>query len=174
MTYTRVMKTLLVCLLVVAACSKNNPNATKPGTQILDWKLEQSDRETIRHAATSEVKVQDIDYVAHPTEDTDIKLKIHLETATVTYQEAGQQEKHAAPIKLSIVVVDNGNFTVKESTQKCSGPHYQLGAPGEAPHEMLMNCYFHATKPNYDVGFHIYAWGAGKIDDGAPKKTKVM
>ena len=167
------MKTLWVCLFVVAACSKNNPDATPAGTQILDWKLEQSDREAIRHAATSDVKAQDIDYVAHPTDDTEIKLKIHLETATVSYQEAGTEQKHTAPIKLSIVVVDNGNFTIKESTRKCGGPHYQLAAPGELPLEMLMDCTFHATKPRFDVGFMIYAWGSGKIDDGSPKTVKV-
>ena len=168
------MKTLWVCLLLVAACSKNNPDATLVGTQILDWQLAQSDRETIRQAAASSVKAQDIDYVAHPTDDTEVKLKVHLETATVKFEEGGRQVTHTAPIKLSVVVVDNGNFTLKLSDRNCAGPHYQLAAPGDAPDEMLMDCYFHAKKPNYDVGFFIFAYGAGKIDDGVMKKVKVM
>jgi hypothetical protein len=39
---------------------------------------------------------------------------------------------------------------------------------------MVMDCHFRATQPSYDVGFWIYAWGAGKVDDGSPKTTKVM
>ena len=166
------MKTLWVVLFAVTACTKHNSNPTPAGTVVLDWKLAQADREPIRAAKTTDVQTKDVEYIAHPTDDTNVKLQVHLETATVAFEEAGSQVTHRAPIALVVKVVDGNDFTIGNG--KCGGPNYQLAAPGEAPRDMLMDCRFKATKPSFDVGFMIFTYADGRIDDGVVTKTKVM
>lgn len=166
------MKTLWVGLFALAACSKSNSNPTPAGTTVLDWKLALSDRAPIRAAKTTDVQAKDIAYVAHPTDDTAMKLQVHLETATVAFEETGAQVTRRAPIALVVKVVEGNDFTVGNG--KCFGPDYPLTAPGAVPNDMLMFCRFKAAKPSFDVGFMIYAYSDGRIDDGVVTKTKVM
>ena len=166
------MKTAIaasICLTALS-CSKSNPNPTPNGTTVSSWELARSDRAAIRGARTSDAATKKLAYVAHPTDDTAVELALELETATVVFEEDGKEVTHAAPIKLRVDVVDNGDFTIGEG--KCMGPHYALAAPGQAPRDMILHCVFKATKPSYDVSFTIYAYGDGRIDDGvAPAKT---
>ena len=166
------MKLLWVCLFAVVACTKSNANPTPAGTTVLDWKLALADREPMRAAKTTDVQAKDIEYLAHPTDDTTVKLAIHLETATVAFEETGKQVTRRSPIALVVKVVDGDDFTIGNG--KCGGPNYPLTAPGDVPNDMLMDCRFKATKPRFDVGFMIYAYSDGRIDDGIVKKTKVM
>jgi hypothetical protein len=165
------MKQIVVLALVVVGCHRSNPNPTAPGTTVLAWELAQSDRETIRSAKLSESTSKDLDYVAHPTDDTTVKVAIHLETATTVFSEAGEEVNHRAPVKLSVKLVDGADFTLGNGT--CMGPHYKLAAPGAAPRDMILHCIVKAKKPSYDVSFTIYAYGDGTIDDGRPTTIKV-
>lgn len=163
----------LLALFAVGAagCSKKNENPTAAGTSILAWELAQSERASIRTAKTSDVKVQEVDYTAHPTEDTAVKVKVHLETATVVFEEDGKEVTHTAPIKLGLTLVDGADYTLDDG--RCMGPNYKLAAPGEAPRDMLLHCTVNATKPNAQVNITIYAYGDGTINDGQPTTVKV-
>ncbi len=165
------MKHFLWVALCLAGCTKKNENPTAAGASILSWDLSQAERVSIRTAKTSDVKVQDVEYIATAGGDP-IKMKVHLETATVVFSEADAERTHASPIKLGVTVVDGADYTF--SNAKCMGPDYKLAAPGEAPRDMILFCTVKAKKPNADVGFMIYAYGDGTIDDGNPKTQKVM
>jgi hypothetical protein len=161
------MKHFWLVALCLAGCTKKNENPTPSGANILAWDLSQAERESVRAAKTSDVNVQDIDYTAHPTEDTSVKVKIHLETATIVFNEGGGERTHSSPIKIGMTLVDGADYTLDRG--KCMGPHYKLAAPGEAPRDMILHCIVKATKPNAQVSFTIYAYGDGKIDDGVAK-----
>lgn len=167
---SRIAAIASLCALV-AGCSKSNPDATPNGTTVLSWTLDQSDRASIRSAKQSERSVKDIDYVAKPTDDTEIKLAVHLETATVVFAEDEAEVTHTAPIKLEVKVSDNGDYTLHDG--KCMGPNYELAAPGEAPRDMILHCVVKARKPGADVGFTLYAYGDGRIDDGVAHQTTI-
>jgi hypothetical protein len=166
------MKTTWLWLFAIVACSKSNSNPTPAGATVLDWKLALADRPAMHAATTTDVQAKDIAYDAHPTDDTTVKLQIHLETASVTFEETGVKVTRRSPIALVVKVVDGNDFTIGNG--KCGGPNYPLTAPGDVPNEMLMDCRFKATKPRFEVGFMIYAYSDGHIDDGLMKKTKVM
>lgn len=160
-------RALLFGLLTTAACGPAaNPSPTPSGTTVIDWRLAQSDRHAIRQAATTAVEVFDREYIAHPTRDTSVKLRVHLESATVVFEEAGERVTHRAPIAFAAKVIDSGDFTFGKVT--CMGPHYKLSDTGTGPHHMLLHCYTHAIRPSYDVGFTMYAYADGTIDDGNP------
>jgi hypothetical protein len=164
---------LLFTLLTTGACGpKSNPSPSPSGATVIDWRLAQSDRDAIRQAATSDVKVFDREYTAHPTNDTAVKLMVHLESATVVFREADEQVSHHAPIALTVKVLDGGDFTFGKVT--CMGPHYKLSDPETGPLDMLLHCYTHATKPSYDVGFTMYAYADGTINDGNPTTVQIL
>lgn len=166
------MKHLPWIAVALVACSKKNENPTKAGASILAWELKDAERESIRAAKTSDAKVADVDYTAKLTDDSRVKVKVHLETATVVFAEGGQEVTHASPIKLGVTLVDGADYTLAPG--KCMGPDYKLAAPGEAPRDMILLCTVKATKPNTEASFMIYAYGDGTIDDGNPKTQKVM
>ncbi len=166
------MKHFFWVTLCLVGCTKKNENPTPAGATILSWELSQSDRESMRSAKLADVKVQDLEYTAHPTDDSSVKVKVHLETATVVFVEAGSENTHSSPTKLSLTLVDGADYTLDRG--KCMGPHYKLAAPGEAPREMILHCIVKATKPNADVSFSFYAYGDGRIDDGLQSTQKVM
>jgi hypothetical protein len=164
--------TRFALLLALVACGpEKNAHPTKAGTEFLHWELATSDRETIRAAKQTDVKSQTLDYTAllAGEEKLPFKVKVQLETATVTFEEAGKQVEHRAPVKLSLTVVDGNDFTL--SNAKCGGPHYNMELP--PGRDMILHCTAHAKKPRYDIGFTFYAYGDGRIDDGNPKMIKV-
>lgn len=160
------LRPALALALALACTPGSDSEATKPGDTVLTWELASSDRESIRAATIREVKSIDLDFDGQVTPDgEEVKVKVHLETATVEFVEDGATVTHAAPIKLSITAVDAAGFTLSASS--CNGPHYTMDLP--PAHDMTLHCYVKAKKPRYDVGFTIYAYGDGRIDDGRPK-----
>jgi len=149
---------------VVAPAPAPSPVATPHGTPVLSWELKQSDRASIRTGLAFEPRRMSMSYVARPTPDTSVTLAIELTSARVTFSEDNEPVTHTAPIKLDVRVLDSGGY--KFERVRCMGPHYQLAAAGQTPEEMLMHCWFRVTKPNANVGFTIYAWGNGTINDG--------
>lgn len=166
------MKHFLVAFLCLVGCTKKNEHPTPAGASILAWDLSQAYRVSIRSAKTSDVKIQDLDYTAHPTDDSSVKVKVHLETATVVFTESGREVTHTSATRIELTLVDGADYTLGNG--KCMGPHYKLAAPGDAPRDMILHCIVKATKPNDDVSFTIYAYGDGTIDDGRPTTQKVM
>lgn len=138
----------VLLVLVLSACPKK-AEGTAAGTRVIDWKLAQSDRESIRSATTAEVVKKEVPFTSHPTKDSTVVLTLRLETATVTFTEDGKPTTHTAPISVSADVVEGGGYTF--GATQCSGPHYQLAAPGEAPREMLLQCSVRVKKSDADV-----------------------
>src|SRR5688500_14359991 len=132
------MKHFLFVAVCLVGCTKKNENPTPSGANILAWDQTQAERESIRTAKTSDVKVQGLECAAQPAEDTAGKVKVRLETATVVMTEDGKEVTHAAPIKLGLTLVEGADYTFSDG--KCFGPHYKLAAPGEAPHDMILHC----------------------------------
>ena len=165
------MNRVIWAVVLLAACKESNPNPTKAGATILTWQIGDSDRTTIRTAKLTDIKVADYDYDA-VTADTKVKLKVHLETATAVFVEDGKEVTHTAPTKLEVKVVDANDFTLSTKTGACGGPHYDMALPPSR--DMILTCRVIAKKPSYDVGFWLYAYGDGRIDDGNPKTVKVI
>lgn len=162
-----------VLLLALAACGPGkNANPTKAGTVVLDWKLADSDRASIRTASLSDTKTQTIDYTTYvdPENKTSVKLKIVLETSTVRFGEEGAQREHRAPTKVTVSVIDANDFTLANG--KCMGPHYDMGLP--PGRDMILHCTLGADKPHWDVGVTFMAYGDGRLDDGIAKRVKVV
>ena len=139
-----------------------NYAVTPNGTTILSWRLEHSDRESIRTATSNNTRITDFEHVAHPTKDTSVVLLVELFTGRVSFSEDNETVTHTAPMKLDVRVLDHGGYRIDRV--RCMGPHYQLAAPGEAPEEMMLMCDFRAWKPGANVGFTITAWGRGAIE----------
>ena len=148
-------------LLWLPACSKN-PSPTAVGATVLDWKLSQSDRVSIRSAKRSEPSKKSVAFTAEPSKDTKVQLALDVELATVTFEEDGQQTTHTAPVALSGKVVDGADFTLGPAA--CQGPHYQLAAPGQAPREMVLMCTLRAKKPNVDALITVTLYGDGRVE----------
>lgn len=164
-----------VVLSLLAACAKPVPiqetriitpaadyAVTPNGTSILSWQLDQSDRASIRNATASETRLTDIEHVAHPTKDSSVVVLVELVTGRVAFSEDNETVIHTAPMKLDVRVLDHGGYLIDRP--RCTGPHYQLAAPGEAPEEMVLICDFKATKPGANVGFTVNAWGRGAVE----------
>jgi hypothetical protein len=156
------MKLWCLALVALVGCKDKNANPTAAGAVVLDWKLADSDRTTIRNAKVEDVKSQDIDWVDQPTDDTQVKLKLHVETAKVTYDEDGKTMSLPAPVVVKATVVDAGDFTF--SKPSCGGPHYPMGAPGEMPTNTLLQCRISTHKPRYEVGISFEIDGSGKVE----------
>lgn len=157
----RVTLTFLFVALSLCACPKK-PEGTAAGTRVIDWKLAQSDRESIRGATTAEVAKKDVPFTAHPTPDSTVVLALHLEVATVTFTEDGKPATHTAAISVSADVTENGGYSF--GTPQCAGPHYQLAAPGEAPREMMLMCNVRVKKSDADVLISFTVRGDGKVE----------
>lgn len=166
MTMTRTY--FLFPLLALAACaSEKNDNPTKTGTVVLDWQLADSERVSIRTAKQTDSKTQILDYEDAVDFDKKlpVKVKVFVETATVTFEEDGKQVEHRAPVKVTVTAVDANDFTLANG--RCRGPHYDMHLP--PGRDMTLHCTVDAKKPRYDVDLTIYAYGDGRIDDGKRK-----
>jgi len=165
----------LLALLLLGACAEPAPIQETPiikpaadyavtpnGTSILSWRLEQSDRESIRAATSNQIQLTDFEHVAHPTKDTSIVLLVELVTGRVVFSEDNETVTHTVPMKLEVRVLDHGGYLIDRP--RCIGPHHQLVAPGEPP-EMVVTCDFKAWKPSANVAFSITASGRGAIED---------
>lgn len=159
--------TLFTLFPLVFACSKDkSSDATQPGATVLSWELAKSDRDSIRAAKVSDTKALELEYEGSVSmENIKVKVKVHLETATVEFEEDGKPVTHRAPVKLRVEAVDANGFTLSQG--KCMGPHYTMDIP--PARDMILHCVVEATKPRYDVSFTIYAHGDGHIDDGKAK-----
>ncbi|MCA9620586.1 MAG: hypothetical protein KC731_16300 [Myxococcales bacterium] len=161
--------TILLVATGLAACSSSaSPDAAKPGDVVLQWDLKESDRASIRSAELADHETFDLHYQGTVTNDAKIDVEVHLKTAKATFEEDGKTVTHAAPVKLSMKVVDAKGFAL--SKPSCSGPHYTLDLPPAS--DMILHCVVRANKPNRDVSFSLYAYGDGHIDDGGQGERK--
>jgi hypothetical protein len=164
--------TRIALLLALIACgSDKNDNPTKPGSVVLTWTLAESDRLSIRSAKQADAKSQELDFAEAVDVDkkVPVKVKVTLETATVTFEEDGKQVEHRAPVNVKITAVDANDFTLTNA--KCMGPHYDMQLP--PGRDMILHCTVRAKKPKYDLLLTVYAYGDGHIDNGNPKTIKV-
>src|SRR4051812_24000721 len=81
------MRKIAVVLCLVACSGGKSKNATPKGTNVLDWNASKSTREAYK-TATFENRTAKDDVIAVRVCTTEIKLKLHLETATAKYIEA--------------------------------------------------------------------------------------
>lgn len=152
----------MLLAVVLTGCPKKEATVTAVGARVVDWKLAQSDRESIRIAPTSDVISQQKQLTSHPTNDSTVVLKVSAEFATVTFSEDGKDVTHSAPVSLTAEVVEGGGYTF--GAVNCSGPHYQLAAPGETPREMLLQCSVRVKKADADVLINLTARGDGTLE----------
>jgi hypothetical protein len=166
--------TRIALLLALVACGpEKNENPTKPGTVLLtwNWNLAEAERIAMRTAKQTDVKTQALDFEQAVDFDkkVPVKVKVALETATLTFEEKGKQVEHRAPMKVTITAVDANDFTL--SNAKCMGPYYDMHLP--PGRDMILHCIVKVRKPRYDVSLTFYAYGDNRIDDGNPKTFKV-
>lgn len=166
------MRTLPMAFLValsVAGCK--NKDATASGASVLAWDTGKSTRASFAKVVVGARRAKDVTLVAHPFEGAAIKLRAHVETADVTFEEDGKPQKFDAPVSIAVTVDDANDFTLGGG--KCDGPDFQLAAPGAAPKEMIVQCRIKATKPNADVGVSFEVWGDGKVTAAAGDKVDI-
>ena len=149
-------------LLVLAACSHANKDATPVGAKVFDWDATKSDRAAIKTAQFTDIKPIDrSETVTACGGDIKIKLKLHMETGTATYDEGGSHMQVPALHALTATVEDGADFTFAPG--KCEGPNYELTAPGQAPHYTLLDCHARVNKPNNDCLIYLQLKGDGTL-----------
>lgn len=166
-----VMTRIALLLALVACGSDKNDNPTKPGSVVLSWDLNESDRLSIRTAKQTDAKSHelDVEQAVDFEKKFPIKVKVAFETATITFDEDGKQVEHRAPVKVKITAIDAKEFTLTNA--KCMGPHFDMNLP--PGRDMVLHCLVHAKKPKYDVRLTIFAYGDGRIDENNAKTIKV-
>lgn len=157
---------LLFVALGLIACDKTTSSTpTAPGTTVMTWELAKADRVAIRTAKLGEVKSTTHEHVAKVGDQTIAKLKVHVDTAAVEFDEDGKKVSQTAPVKLRIEAVESNGFTL--TPKDCKGPQYWDNVTEASP--QVLRCSLNAKKPKHDLGFMIYVYGDGHIEDGIRK-----
>ena len=151
------MLALVVCLV---ACSKASKNATPKGTKVIEWDASKSDREAYRTATFENRKSLDKDITVKVCAD-DVKLKLHVETATAKYTEAGTAMEIGSLTSLTATVEDGKGYELTNG--KCEGPNYELTAPGATPGFTILDCHMKGTKPSNDCAPFFQIKGDGTL-----------
>jgi hypothetical protein len=166
------MKALLFVALLACKPSLNNDNPTKPGTVVLAWDVSKATHAEIAAAKLGEIKRYDLDFSTHliDADKTLVKLKIHLETATMQLTGADREaHEFSVPTKLTVTAVDAGDYTLGPPKRGCIGPDFKLALP--YPRDMILQCYLDADRPRHDLSIALVAFGDGTIvDDFQPAK----
>ena len=93
--------------------------------------------------------------------DEELKLKLHLDVGTAKYTEADQAMSLPAISQLGAMLEEGKGFQITNGG--CDGPNYNLGAPGTPPTQTILDCHFHATKPNSDCAVMFQLAGDGTL-----------
>jgi len=149
---------LTICL---AACSRGNKDATPAGMKVLDWDASKSDRAAFKTATFDGKQAKDQSATFTVSDKDNVKLKLHVETATATYQEGGAAMQIASVTALTATVEDGKDYTF--GAAKCDGPNYELTAPDQPPGYTLLDCHIAATKPNTQSSVFFQMKGDGTI-----------
>jgi hypothetical protein len=157
-------RSLLVVIALafcVAACSSSkSENATSKGAKVIEWDASKSTRPAFK-AATFENRTNRDDVIAVKVCADEVKLKLHIETATAKYEEAGKPMEIGAIASLTATVEDGKGFELTNG--RCDGPNYQLTAPGTMPGHTILDCMFKAKKPNNDCAPMFQLKGDGTV-----------
>lgn len=157
----------LACSLLLAGCSDKNDNATPTGTTILAWDHTQSERASMKTAKLGERKTTNVAHKTKLADGSPVEVGVTVETAPVTLDEDGVTKEYVAPVRVTVTLDKNADFTFAEG--KCIGPNYQTARP--TPREMLLECRVRARKASADVVLALDILGDGRVEDSvaAPK-----
>jgi hypothetical protein len=152
----------------LAACSHANQDATPSGTNVLDWDTSKTTRPALKTATFDGKQGKDQSMTFEVADADQVKLKVHLETATAKYQEDGSAMQLVVVTAISATVEDGKDYTF--SAGSCSGPNYELAAPGQAPGYTILDCQIAATKPHTRASVFFQMKGDGTILPPVPAK----
>jgi hypothetical protein len=154
------MKHLALVMFLVACSGSKSENATAKGAKVIEWDASKSTRPAFKSATFTDRVTRD-DVITVKACADELKLKLHLESGTAKYTEAGTEMSIVAPAALTLTVEDGKGFELTKGA--CDGPNYQLTAPGAAPGYTITDCHFHATKPNNDCASMFQLKGDGTL-----------
>ena len=153
------MKRMAMVLLVIG-CHGASKNATAKGAHLIVWESSMSTRPAFKGATFADHTSRD-DVIAVKACDEEVKIKLHLDLGTAKYTEADQAMSLPAISQLGAMLEDGKGFQITNGG--CDGPNYNLGAPGTPPTQTILDCHFHATKPNSDCAVMFQLAGDGTL-----------
>jgi hypothetical protein len=151
----------------LAACNANK-DATPSGTNVLDWDTSKTTRPAFKTAAFDGKQVKDQSMTFAIAEIDQVKLKVHVETATAKYQEDGNAMQLAAVTAISATVEDGKDYTF--SAGKCTGPNYDLASADQRASYTILDCQIAARKPHIQGFVFFQMKGDGTILPPTPAK----
>lgn len=151
----------MALLLLMIGCHKSaSEHATAKGTAVIEWNAAKSTRPAFK-TATFENRATHTSVIEVKACADSVKLKLTFETATAKYAEADQPMAIGALSSLVATVEDGKGFELANGG--CDGPNYELTAPGTPPNVTILDCHFHATKPNNDCAALFQLGGDGQL-----------
>lgn len=151
----------------LAACNANK-DATPSGTNVLDWDASKTTRPAFKTATFDGKQVKDQSMTFAVADIDQVKLKVHLETATAKYQEGDSAMQLAAVTAIRATVEDGKDYTF--SAGRCTGPNYDLTAPGQPSSYTILDCQIAARKPHIQGFVSFQMKGDGTILLPGPTK----
>jgi hypothetical protein len=144
------------------------------GTSLFSWDNTKSSRPGVVKAAVGAHTTKDYVVTASREGAPPISLDVHVEVATIDFEEAGHPVHQTSPVVITAKVKDNTGW---ELSGKCEdGPHYQMpsvSADGglDTPLGMRQDCNISehrvagaVFKSTWGVGFMLDVYGDGKVD----------
>jgi len=157
----------MLLVAALAACQANK-DATPVGTKVLDWDTSKTTRPAFKTATFDGKQVKDQSMTFAVMDTDQVKLKVHLETATAKYQEDTSAMQLGVITAISATVEDGKDYTF--SAGGCEGPNYELTAPGQAPGYSILDCRIAANKPHVQAFVVFDMKGDGTILPPGPAK----
>lgn len=155
---------------------------TPPGTTLFEWELASATRSAVRTATIGPRKSMDKKLVI--TEgDAPFTVDLHLETAEIDFEEAGQKVRQVAPVLLRAKVSGNDKWSL--SGRCLDGPNYQMPAAGPGgelvtPQGMIQDCSIKhhrneglLLKSSYQLGVMLQIHADGTITALPPDRVRV-
>src|SRR5262245_7471999 len=88
--YARAMRVIAIALVLLGCYGSKSDNETPKGGKVIEWDASKSTRPAYK-TSTFENKTSKDDVISVKACTDYVKLKLHLETATAKYTEAGTQ-----------------------------------------------------------------------------------
>ncbi len=167
--------------LALAGCVERLP-VTPGGTTLFEWDLSRATRSAVRTAKIGPRTATDKKLVI--TEgDAPFTVDLHLETAEIDFEEAGQKVHQIAPVLLRAKVAANDKWSL---SGKClDGPNYKMPAAGPGgelvtPLGMVQDCSIRhhrnaglIFKSSYELGLMMQIHADGTITALPPERLRV-
>jgi hypothetical protein len=150
----------LLVFAVLGGAGCKNKDATPAGASVLGWDQKASTRPSFATATAGPTRSKDVVVSRTTTFAGTMVLRLHAETADVTFVEGGKEVKHTAPVKVSATVEDSGDLAIKGS---CRGPDYPFMPPGPQPAPMELRCSFNGVKGDSNDILSVTISGDGSI-----------